>query len=289
MLSSRIVELNIGDIPITGLRIVFDIDCGYQNYVKRAQFRVYNMSDSTRNQLESQQAVTFSIMNLDMSMTLAFSGLLYSVSPRKETDGSIVTTLYCWSGSSEFTRRVKSAAFDKGLTGANVLSWIKKQSSPLEVIVSDDALSKINNKAYPKGYNTSGNLPDIIRRWATSLDIKTIIHDTEVLIGEQSPNRIDVNSASKYGMIGIPSITVQGIEVSTELNPTASVWDTIDVTAKYYELSSSDSYQVDLNNRNPSGLYRISNLRHSGDTHPSGDNAWKTTYSGILYQETDNA
>lgn len=280
MLSERVAVLEVGGLSFLGLRIIFDIKGGYQNLVKRAFFTVYNMSESSRNQLQSDQPVTFSVLDKDGTLSMIFYGYLSAVSPNKETDGSEVTKLYCWSGNSAYIKDRRSVSFDKDSTGSNVLDWIKQNVAPIEVSISTEAKKLIDSASYAKGYKLEGTLDVIAHTWANDLGTEAVLDDTKLFIGAPSEITHEVNSYAQYGMAGIPSITVQGIEVTTELNPTARMNDFIDVTAKYYALASSDSDQVTLNNRNANGIYRIINMNNKGDTHSELE--WFTTYEGIL-------
>lgn len=280
MLTERIAVLEVGDLPFVGLRIIFEIKGGYQNLVKRAFFTVYNMSESSRNQLEPNQPVKFSVLDKDGAISMIFYGYLSALSPNKETDGSEVTKLYCWSGNSAYIQDKRSVSFDKNSTGSNVLDWLKTNIAPIEVTISTEAEKLIESASYAKGYKLEGTMDVIAHTWANDLGTEAILDDTKLFIGNPGEYTHEVNSLAKYGMAGIPSITVQGIEVTTELNPTARIYDNIDVTAKYYALASSDSDQVTLNNRSANGIYRVINLGHKGDTHSELE--WFTTYEGIL-------
>lgn len=284
MLPERIVALEVGEPSFTGLRIQFEIKSGYQNQVKRALFSVYNMSDNSRNQLESDQPVRFSVLDKDLNLTMTFYGFLSSLSLQKEQDGSIVTKLYCWSGNSDYIKKKRSVSFDKGATGQNVMDWIKKSIAPIEVNISADAKKIIDSTSYPKGYKLDGSMGTVIRTWGRDIGINTCLEDTQLFFGEPGIDTFEVNAVAKYGMIGIPSITIQGIQVSTELNPTPRISDLIDVTAKYYTLASSESDQVTLNNRSANGIYKIIDITHQGDTHSPRN--WSTTYEGLLSEQT---
>ncbi len=288
MLFNRSCILEVGEQDLTGLAVVFDIKSGYQNAVKRATFRVYNMSENSINNLESDQPVSFQVVGKDTGKSRIFYGFLSSTDNKKEIDGSIVTTLYCWSGNSAYMRDEEAVSFDVNTQARNILDWISNKIAPIEISINDATQKIIDEKVFTKGLTLSGTMDKIIRRFAKEIGTESTLDDIQVYLGFISQTRHYISSTSDYGMKGIPSVTITGVQFSSELNPDVRIGDEVDLTAKYYALASSDSDTVSLNNRSANGIYQITNINQKGDTHNPRPNAiWETNYDCFLLEDIE--
>ncbi len=85
------------------------------------------------------------------------------------------------------------------------------------------------------------------------------------------------------GMVGSPQILIEGIEVTTKLDPSIIPDDTIDVRASTRNFAFSEVYALKME-RDPTagnGLYRVLGVRHQGDFYGQ---AWDTSINGVRQQ-----
>lgn len=277
----RFCSVKVGNNDFTGLRTRFEVSSGYQNRVKRATISLYNISESKFNSLKPDDIVEFSILE-NQSLKIVFYGYLSSTDRNKDQDGSEITTLYSWSGNNVYLKKKYAVTFDKGATGTDVLDWLRKQLSPIEVILNEDSNTAINSKVYKGGLTIKGTLSDALYQFSSTINQQAILDDAQVFIGSPGTKTIPVSSDSEKGMIGHPSITIAGAKVSTELNAIARIGDNVSLTSRYYSLMSSDSDSVTLNNRTANGLYRINDITLLGDTHGE---QWQNDYELLLLED----
>lgn len=96
---------------------------------------------------------------------------------------------------------------------------------------------------------------------------------------QKSPHII----SAETGMVGSPQILIEGIEVTTKLDPSIIPDDTIDVRASTRNFAFSGVYAKQME-RDPTagnGLYRALGVRHQGDFYGQ---AWDTSISGVRQQ-----
>lgn len=261
--------LSIGDKEYSELSCQFEIDSGFNNQVKRAIFHLRNQSEESYNAMQENDFIRFSVKD-ETGFPMAYEGLLVNKDRVLDSDGTMISKIFAWSGGTIYQKEKVSITFEVGSTGTQVLDWLQKRMAPFSIELSNEAQQAVNEMKYTNGKTFFGPLPAVLADFARELEQKFTFDNNSFLIGVREDKTHKV-SAELMNLVDSPNVTIEGTEIVTPIIATLRVGDIIDLESKYFSYASSEAAVVSQKQRAGSGLYHVMNFTHKGDTH---DREW---------------
>lgn len=278
---NRIYELTI--IPPNGesrvirnLRINFEITKSVLSYPNLAKVVLYNLNDDSLAALQTKFTKVILNAGYKGNIRLLFKGDVRNVFQVKNGVDRVVTF---YAGDSE--RSWQNANFNKTFTdSATVQSVVKDVISSFKDIAVGvvEGLPNIADKL--SGQSLSGSSKDVMDNLASEYGFNWSIDDGEInVVPIETPIRVDqavlVNSAT--GMIGSPTITEIGADVTTLLNPIMMPNTAFKIESLGSEVQLGNLFFRNVKRTSAEGLYKIQEVIFKGD---SREGEWTSSVKG---------
>lgn len=265
MLLPNIVNLTVGELDFSGLRIRFEVNASYQQSIATAVVTVYGMKEGSYSSLKEYDAVRLSVPAKAGEEVLFFGSLINR--ERFKQNEEIITTIYCNAGFGIYENLQIKNTFKKGTKAETVLSWLKNQFNQYDFILSENAERTINNKIFSNGLTliAKTGYKALSQFFKTQLKLPFYIDNNVVVVGRPKTNEFFISAESN--MIGHPSRDYSTVDVSAILMPRVRPGDFVIVDAKYFNYSAGDKRYVTQQKTTATGSYTVSNYIHRGDTH----------------------
>jgi hypothetical protein len=259
---------------IEGLRISFEISQTLWGFPATSKITIYNMARDRIKQLQSAYSkIRLAVSYGDNQPKTLFLGKVVNVFALRQNETSM-TEFYCIDSFEGHTFTYISK------------TWAEKTS--LKTIVQDvintmpgvtggslAALDGINVPDITTGVGHSGKFLNRLAEaygfwWTIQLGEMFIIKKNGTLLEEDA-----IVITKNSGMIGSPTITEIGINVTALLNPDLRPFKLIKVESVAPQTNMGNLYFRDIQNTRTlgTGLYRIQSVTHTGDT---WDNTWQS-------------
>jgi hypothetical protein len=268
-------------INIEHLRIRFEVEKIAFGNLNTCTIQIYNLSDKSVAKMEKQ--FTKIIVNAGYegqdNPLLCTSDIVNITHTRQNAD--TITTIYAKDGAQAYLESTINKTVNEKMTAREVF---KQVASTMEGIRIGD-ISVIPDKPIYIGDKTlSGSAKDELTTICNTFDAHWQIVDGEI---SASPNIMPEISTVRHefsasnGMIGIPTITILGINVVSLLRPQVKpmhsfrvLSDFSNVDMPYMNLINWKGRYEQIENKS----CRVMNLKHVGDTH---GNEWFTQCAGL--------
>jgi len=269
----------------SGLRAHFVIDKQLLGFPNTAIIKVYNLSESSRAKLREKGARVELLVGYDpnrdgtdASLTRLFLGDLVNINDVRENPDT-VTTLWARDGYTAYTDAVTSAAFVKGTGLKQILKKsfedMKKASRNLIM-----GANSIEDKKLTAAMSFGGQTTELLAKLAKTYGFNWMIQDEELSFqpAASADGSIPLVVINKFtGMVGSPTVTEIGANVSLLLNPTVLPAGIVQIGSDLAQVSLGNLLYRPINKTLGEGLYRVNRVIHTGDTR---GNSWRSAITG---------
>lgn len=269
---------------ISGLRVNFNIEKSLVGYPNLANIKIYNLSESKRNDIEKSD-ITIRVFAgyKDTGLPLLFSGDVINVIHRF-IQPDWVSEIFCRDGGKVLDNAIINKAFPEGMTTENIANELLKEMDGISKGLTDglkDCLT--GKKSLLRAWQASGSIKSIWDELAKNCDFEWSINDG---VFETVPKNIPADDVppiiinQKSGMIGSPERTDIGVNVKNHLLPELKLGRTIKIKSISETINAGNLFFKKVPPIRNEGVYRIDKIVHIGDTH---DNPWSTDISGRIF------
>lgn len=279
----RIYDLTV--IPTNGesrvireLRVNFEITKSVLSFPNLAKIIIYNPNPDTISVLQDRFTKLIFNAGYEGDVRLLFKGEI-----RNAFEGKIGTdrTITVYAGDGE--RDWQNASFNKTFTeNVSISSAIDEVLKTFKdtVIGSLEGVPQISDKL--RGQTLSGSSKDIMDQFADEYGFNWNIQDGEVVITAieeplQGTEAVLINAAT--GMIGSPTVTEIGANVTTLLNPRLFPNSAFKIESVNADIELGNLFFRQIPRTNAEGLYKIQEVNFKGDSR-EGD--WTSSVKGRI-------
>lgn len=278
----RVYELTI--IPSTGeariikdLRIDFEVTKTVLGFPNLARITLYNPNSDTLDALQDKYTRLVLNVGYQGDVRLLFKGEVRNVINAKPDNKNRTLTVYAGDGQ----RAWDNATFNKTFSSSvSISEAIKDVLSSFEDITIGvlNGLPQVADKL--RGQTLSGSSKDILDNFAEEYGFSWSIQNGEFVITPdeaaiEGDEAVLINAAT--GMIGSPTITEIGADVTTLLNPRLAPNRAFKIESVLADIQLGNLYFRDIRKTDAEGFYKIQEVTFKGD---SRQGQWLSTVKG---------
>lgn len=270
--------------PVTGssreisqLKIDFEITKSVLSFPNLARIDIYNPNKDTEAALKEK--FTNVILNVGYvgNLKLIFKGEVRNVFNSKIGTERIIT-VYAGDGQRDWQNTLFNKTFAENVPTNEVIRELLSSFKSLS-LGTIEGLPTAADKL--RGQTLSGSSKDILDTFAAEYGFTWSIQDGEVvttpierpIVGTEA---VVINSAT--GMVGSPTITEIGVDVTTLLNPDLLPNRVFQVESVASDVSLGNIFFRNVKKTSAEGLYKIQEVTFKG-TNRDGD--WLSTVKGM--------
>ena len=261
---------------ISELRVEFEITKTTLGFPNLARFNLYNPSKDTLAAIQRKFTKVIFKAGYEDNVLLLFKGEIRNVFQSKTSVDRIIN-FYAGDGERDW----QNSSFNKTFSSnVPISSAIKEVISTFKntTVGALEGLPEIADKL--RGQTLSGSSKTILDNFANEYGFEWSIQDNEIEItpkdqpleGEQV---VVLNSAT--GMIGSPTITELGADVSTLLNPILKPNRAFKIESSPANIGIGNLFFRDINKTSAEGIYKIYEVTFKGDLY---ENNWLSNVKG---------
>lgn len=264
---------------ISGLRIRFKVTKSLFSYPNLAEIEIYNANDNTIERLRGKYSKIILDAGYVGAVRTIFVGQIRNVFQREENGVDVITTVFAGDGEKAW----QNANFNKTMSENIAIKEVVRQ---IAATFDKIGTGKLEGLEYPadklRGQVLSGSSKDILDQLAEDYGFQWSIQDGELIT---VPNELPFKDTEAIlisegtGMIGSPTITELGVNVTSVLNPLLLPNAAFKIDAKYAGVSIGGTQFRTVKRTNASGLYKAYQVIFEGDTHA---NPWYVTVEGRI-------
>ena len=255
------------------LRLAFEIEKTELSTPNKAKISLYNLAPATETRIANQYDNVILCAGYAGRDTLLFSGSIVALS-RKNTPPDIVTEIEGCDGNFDYHTAVVNATLAAGTDHTSVVaaclaSFTTTAAGPVLVA---------GTPPRARGRVLSGATRDILTAMARDLNAHWSIQNGQLVVCDIAmtvPSHVIPLVSAETGMIGQPEVTEQGASVHVQLLP-VEIGTLFQLQTRTATISQKAG--TALLRQNPSGVYKIAKVKHTGDTR--GDK-WTTELTGV--------
>jgi len=281
----RVYELTV--IPpggeariIRGLRVNFEITKSILSFPNLARITLYNPNQDTLSALEEKYTRIVLNAGYEGDLRLLFKGDVRNVFQTK-TGRDRLLTIYSGDGEKSWQNATFNKTLSESLSFSSAIQEVLKTFSDVN-IGTLQGLPQVADKM--RGQVLSGSSKDIMDNFAEEYGFSWSIQDGEIIITpEQEPLEGDeaVLVTAATGMIGSPTITEIGVDVTTLLNPRLLPNRGFLIESINAEVTIGNLFFRNVKRTTAEGLYKIQEVVFRGD---SRDGDWLSSVKGRIIQ-----
>lgn len=273
---SMIVGQSGGDaLDLSDLRVRFNIRRGDLQTPNSGRFRVYNVSEATRQRIQKEFTRVVFQGGYEGNFGILFDGTIKQVRRGRESQTDTYLDITAADGDSAYNFAVVNTTLAAGSTTADHVAAACTAMNPYGV--TQGYLPELPSNPLPRGKVMFGMARDFMRWTARTCQTVWSIQDGKVIMVPETsymPGEIPVITA-ETGMVGLPEQTQNGITVKMLLNPSVKIGRLIQIdnaSVQQYEYSLNVGQQAQ-NERiekqaklQDDGFYYVMLAEHTGDT-----------------------
>lgn len=279
----RVYELTV--IPPDGeariirdLRVNFEITKSVLSFPNIARISIYNANQDTLSALQERYSRIVLNAGYEGDVRLLFKGDIRNVFQSK-TGPDRVTTIYSGDGEQSWQNATFNKTLSENLSVKSAIEEVLKTFSDIN-IGTLEGLPDVKDKL--RGQVLSGSSKDIMDNFAEEYGFTWSIQDGEIVITPdeeplQGDEAILVNVAT--GMIGSPTVTEIGVDVTTLLNPRMLPNRAFKVESVNAEVTIGNLFFRNIKRTTGEGLFKIQEVTFRGD---SRDGEWTSSVKGRI-------
>jgi len=279
----RVYELTV--IPpggearvIKGLRVNFEITKSILSFPNLARITLYNPNQDTLSALEEKYTRIVLNAGYEGDLRLLFKGDVRNVFQTK-TGRDRLLTIYSGDGEKSWQNATFNKTLSESLSVSSAIEEVLKTFSDVN-IGTLQGLPQVADKI--RGQVLSGSSKDIMDNFAEEYGFSWSIQDGEIVITpEQEPLEGDeaVLITAATGMIGSPTVTEIGADVTTLLNPRLLPNRAFLIESLNAEVTIGNLFFRNVKRTTAEGLYKIQEVVFRGD---SRDGDWLSSVKGRI-------
>ncbi len=261
---------------ITELRIIFNITKSVLSYPNLAKIDIYNPNQDTLSSLQRKFTKVVLNAGYDGELKLIFKGEIRNILQNKIGVNRVIT-LYAGDGERDWQNAIINKTYASNVPISNIVDDIVSTFKEVTRGVIEGIPNIAENLL---GETISGSSKDILDRIARQYDLDWNIQDGEINIIQSdipigSLQSIVVNSLT--GMIGSPTITEIGADVTTLLNPNLIPNSSFTIESVNAQINLGNLFFRDVKRTSAEGSYKIQEVNFKGD---SRDGDWLAIVKG---------
>ena len=263
---------------IKGLRINFDITKSILSFPNLCRLTIYNTNEETKSALQTKFTKIILNVGYEGDIRLLFKGEVRNVSQSKIGVDSMITC-YCGDGERDWQNATFNKTFSENVTISSAIQDILKTFK--EVTIGDiQGVPDVADKLM--GQTLSGSSKDLLDGFSDEYGFNWSIQDGEVIITPykeslKNDEAILVNSAT--GMIGSPTLTEIGADVTTLLNPRMLPNRAFKIESLNNDIQVGNIFYRNIKRTSAEGTYKIQEVVFKGD---SQEGEWLSTVKGRI-------
>ena len=266
---------------ITELRISFEITKSLLSFPNLASISIYNANKDTLALLQKRFTQVILNAGYENDEKLIFKGEVRNVfQPKGGVDR--ITTLYAGDGQKDWQNATFNKTFTENIAVNKVIEDILTTFSNTAV-GSIEGLPTTADKL--RGQTLSGSSKDILDMYAEEYSFNWSIQDGEIVIIPEEQTITGLESVlitSATGMIGSPTITEIGANVTTLLNPRLLPNRVFTIESIASDISLGNLFFRDVKRTSAEGNYKVQEVIFKGDSR-IGD--WLSLVKGRIVNE----
>lgn len=281
----RVYELTV--IPpggearvIKGLRVNFEITKSILSFPNLARITLYNPNQDTLSALEEKYTRIVLNAGYEGNLRLLFKGDVRNVFQTKKGRDRLLT-IYSGDGEKSWQNATFNKTLSENLSLRSAIEEVLKTFSDVN-IGTLQGLPQVADKI--QGQVLSGSSKDIMDNFAEEYSLSWSIQDGEIVITpEQEPLEGDeaVLVTASTGMIGSPTVTEIGADVTTLLNPRLLPNRAFFIESLNADVTIGNLFFRNIKRTTAEGLYKIQEVVFRGD---SRDGDWLSSVKGRIIQ-----
>jgi len=268
----RSAKLEIGDgttiKTIDDLKIMFTVTKQFTASLNTAEIIVYNLSESSRNQITEEFTKVKLFAGYDNDLPLIFQGDLVNATHLKDQT-EWVTTILASDGFKAFKGTINQS-LPAGTTMPEAVSIVSDKLEGVTKGVRQGLTNCLSGKkSILRQVQLSGNLKDAFTKLSKTCGFDFSVNDEK--FETTSPGQpitdvqpVIINQAN--GMIGSPERTEIGVNVSVLLTPSLLVGRRIQIKSQTERVNFGNGFFRKIPSIKNEGIYRIQKLVFKGDT-----------------------
>lgn len=263
---------------IRELRVNFEITKSILSFPNLCKLVIYNPNEDTLSTLQKKFTKITLNAGYEGDLRLLFKGEVRNVFQTKiGVDG--VVTVYAGDGERDWQNATFNKTFTENVTISSAIEEVLKSFKEVTTGVIN-GLPQVADKL--RGQTLSGSSKDILDGFAEEYGFDWSIQDGEVIITpNESPLEGDeavlVNAAT--GMLGSPTITEIGADVTTLLNPRMLPNRAFKIESVNADIQLANLFFRNIKRTSAEGTYKIQEVTFKGDSR-EGD--WTSSVKGRI-------
>lgn len=269
------IQESTKDEPYTPLQIEFEIDQTPNGYVSYAEITLFGLADSTKARIYREYTdVTLTAGYVD-NFGPIFKGAIVNIESGRDGAEHWVK-MYCRSGGRQWDDAYVSKSFGPGTPQIEIIRHVA-QSFGYPVLIDGD-FSALPTAALGKTIDQDSK--SAMQALSSEFGFAWIMqNNTLVVLAEDALVPTDEQTFSATtGMIGSPSITVLGADVTVKMNPVIRPGHAFRLEAQTGQFSFNQVYYKKFPDTIGTGRYKTLSLKYSGSFY--GPN-WDTIVEGV--------
>ena len=251
---------------ITGLRVVFNITKSLHSYPNLAEITLYNPNQATVSLLQTKfSEISFNAGYVG-NVRLLFKGQIRNVFQRKIGPDRVIT-IFAGDGEQDW----QNSTFNKTLSENIAIKQVVEEIAASFTNTLSGILQGLDTPADKlRGQTLSGSSKDILDELAEDYGFQWSIQDGNLITvpDEQVLDQTDVvliNNST--GMIGSPTVTELGVNVTSLLNPELLPNRAFKVESAFADVAIGGVQFREIKRTSGEGIYKTFQVIFDGDTH----------------------
>jgi len=263
---------------IRNLRINFEITKSVLSFPNLAKITIYNPNEDTLSLLNKKYTKIYLNAGYGDNMGLLFKGELRNLIPSKfGVDRAVV--IYAGDGERDWQNSLFNKTFTENVSIKAAIEDVLKTFKETTIGIIE-GIPDIADKLL--GHTLSGSSKDILDNFAEEYNFDWNIQDGEITIAPTSEallpdEAVLINSAT--GMIGSPTVTEIGADVTTLLNSKLLPNRAFKIESISVDIQLGNLFFRDIKKTTAEGIYKIQEVIFKGDSR-EGD--WTSSIKGKL-------
>jgi hypothetical protein len=270
----RKFSLVLGDAAGEGLDLS-EFHCKFQTHRADTQtpgwltVRIYNLSESTRLQIQQEYTNVFLQAGYEGNFGLIFKGKIRQKRAGRESPVDTFLDLLAQDGDTAYNYSVVNKTLAAGWKSRDVVDSIVESMKQYDVV--EGYTPEFAAYANPRGKVMFGMARDTMRDLADTAGASWCIHEGKLTItplNAPQPGEAFVLNAMT-GLIGLPVQTIEGINVRCLLNPNIKFGGQVvldNESIQDAQLSVAYSAINQFPGKDDDGFYKVYSVQHVGDT-----------------------
>lgn len=276
------------------LRCTFNIEQTAMTRYWYADITIYNSLPSMAQVIQAGDTVTVEAGYQSPGAGLIFQGQVFQPLWERENNTDYKLTLHCLVGLFEDKSGYVSTIVPAGSTDWDAVFQVANAAKPRAIPIESLDADVLRGKPYPRAQAVNGRarafFDDIASKnnleiWMSpkGLNIRSLAPQSDTPEFIYSPPfspasaTVTTSGTNKSTLIGTPQQTELGVTFTTLLDSGVKIGSLIKLESVL--TSRLPQYPMQLRFFDPSGLYVIAGIRHTGDTR---GNDWYTEITGVV-------